>query len=180
MITLLAALALDAATVRSVVEPKFMDGVHMACEASFDVMVEDTAYNRGELAKVAGSYTFYHWPDGSRLFVGMKMGVSLDGQSYTAPATAYVLNGYRTNRADLQQTLAAEMDGFNLFVFDLGGEETMMSVWNIKFQNRLNVAYTLGDGTMPTTFPVEFSDEASEAWGTCVEALVNRDGSPAN
>ena len=59
MIALVLALAVTAQAQTEVVavNPKFMDGVHFACEASFDVYVVDTAYFRGQPVAVSGSFT---------------------------------------------------------------------------------------------------------------------------
>lgn len=172
---LLTAIALDAATLRTDIAPKFMDGVHMACEASFDVILEDTAYHQGQPVSVAGSFSLYNWPDQSRVFVGMKLGVSADGATYTAPSNAYVLRGFRSNLSEQQAQSEGELPGFRLFVFDAGGEQTLEALWGIAFENQLEVAYTLGDGLMPMTFPVVFTPENGEAWDECVSALIARD-----
>ncbi|MGA0544192.1 hypothetical protein ACO2Q1_02855 [Brevundimonas sp. VNH65] len=172
---LLATLVLGAETVRVEVAPKFMNGVHMACEASFDVVVEDTAYYQGDAVAVAGSFSLYNWPDGSRVFVGMKLGVSRDGENYTAPSDAYVVNGFHTNLGEQQAQSPAESPRFRLFVFDAGGHQTVEALWGISFQNRLDVAYTLENGTVPMIFAVDFTPEHGEAWERCVSALTGRD-----
>ena len=175
LMTLLAALALEAATSRTEITPKFMNGVHMACEAAFDVVVQDTAYNQGKPVTVAGSFGLYNWPDKSRVFVAMKLGVSLEGMNYMPPTNAYVLNGYKTNLAEQLAQSDAELQGFRLFVFNVSGEQTLEALWRIATTNELNVAYTLRGGTMPQTFPVIFTPENGEDWRECLSALVNRD-----
>ena len=176
--TALAILALQsqAQTESVVVSPKFKDGVHFACEASFDVYVVDTAYFRGQSVAVSGSFTFYNWPDQSRVFIGMKLGVlAVENGGWRPPANAYVVNGYRTNLSEQQANIEAEDPNFRLFVFDLSGEETMKAMFRQSDEGRLNVAYTMQGGSMPTTFPVTLSDEQAQQWADCTSALAGRD-----
>ena len=175
---MLAALVVQAPpfTESVVVSPKFMDGVHFACEASFDVYVQDTAYFRGQPVAVSGSFSLYNWPDQSRVFVGMKLGVlAVENGGWRPPSDAYVVNGYRTNRSDQRTSIAAEDPNFRLFVFDLSGAETLNALVRITTEGRLDIAYAMGEGSVPTTFPVVFTDEQSSRWGDCVTALSGRD-----
>jgi hypothetical protein len=176
--TALAILALQSQvhTESVVVSPKFKDGVHFACEASFDVYVVDTAYFRGQPVAVSGSFTFYNWPDQSRVFIGMKLGVlAVENGGWRPPANAYVVNGYRTNLSEQQANIEAEDPNFRLFVFDLSGEETMKAMLRLSDEGRLDVAYTMQGGSMPTTFPVTLSDEQAQQWADCTITLAGRD-----
>jgi hypothetical protein len=176
--TVLAILAIQsqAQTETVMVSPKFRDGVHFACEASFDVYVVDTAYFRGQPVAVSGSFTFYNWPDQSRVFVGMKLGVlAVDNGGWRPPANAYVVNGYRTNLSEQQANIEAEDPNFRLFVFDFAGEETMKALLRMSDERRLDVAYTMEGGSMPTTFPVALTDEQALQWADCTSALASRD-----
>ena len=176
--TALAILALQSQvhTESVVVSPKFRDGVHFACEASFDVYVVDTAYFRGQPVAVSGSFTFYNWPDQSRVFIGMKLGVlAVENGGWRPPANAYVVNGYRTNLSEQQANIEAEDPNFRLFVFDLSGEETMKAMLRLSDEGRLDVAYTMQGGSMPTTFPVTLSDEQAQQWADCTSTLAGRD-----
>ena len=176
--TVLAILSLQspAQTETVVVTPKFMEGVHFACEASFDAYVVDTAYFRGEPVAVSGSFTFYNWPDRSRVFVGMKLGVlAVENGGWRPPANGYVVNGYRTNLADQQANIEAEDPDFRLFVFDFTGEETLNAMARMSGEGRLDVAYTMEGGSMPTTFPVMLTEEQSIQWAECTSALAGRD-----
>lgn len=178
MIALVLALAVTAQAQTEVVavNPKFMDGVHFACEASFDVYVVDTAYFRGQPVAVSGSFTFYNWPDGSRMFVGMKLGVlAVENGGWRAPSNGYVVNGYRTNLREQQANIEAEDPNFRLFVFDFTGEETMSAMLRMSDEGRLDVAYTMEGGSMPTTFPVMLTDEQALQWADCTSALAGRD-----
>lgn len=176
--TALAILALQSQvpTESVVVSPKFRDGVHFACEASFDVYVVDTAYFRGQPVAVSGSFTFFNWPDQSRVFIGMKLGVlAVENGGWRPPANAYVVNGYRTNLSEQQANIEAEDPNFRLFVFDLSGEETMKAMLRLSDEGRLDVAYTMQGGSMPTTFPVTLSDEQAQQWADCTSTLASRD-----
>lgn len=176
--TALAILALQSQvhTESVVVSPKFRDGVHFACEACFDVYVVDTAYFRGQPVAVSGSFTFFNWPDQSRVFIGMKLGVlAVENGGWRPPANAYVVNGYRTNLSEQQANIEAEDPNFRLFVFDLSGEETMKAMLRLSDEGRLDVAYTMQGGSMPTTFPVTLSDEQAQQWADCTTTLASRD-----
>jgi hypothetical protein len=176
--TALAILALQsqAQTETVLVSPKFMDGVHFACEASFDVYVVDTAYFQGQSVAISGSFTFYNWPDQSRIFVGMKLGVlAVENGGWRPPANAYVVNGYRTNLSEQQASIEAEDPNFRLFAFDFTGEETMKAILRMADEGQLDVAYTMEGGSMPTTFPVTFTDEQAAQWAECTSALASRD-----
>jgi len=176
--TALAILALQsqAQTETVVVSPKFMDGVHFACEASFDVYVVDTSYFRGQPVAVSGSFTFYNWPDQSRVFVGMKLGVlAVENGGWRPPANGYVVNGYKTNLSEQQANIEAEDPNFRLFVFDFTGEETMKALLRMSDEGQLDVAYTMEGGSMPTSFPVTLTDEQAVQWADCTSALAARD-----
>lgn len=175
LLTALAGIALGSEQISAEVAPKFRDGVHFACEASFEAIVQDTAYFQGQPVAVSGSFTLYNWPDQSRLFVGMKLGVSPDGTQWQAPTNAYIVNGYRTNLAEQQAQSEAENPGFRLFVYDPGGAETVNAIGRLGGEGLLNVAYTLGDGAMPMTFPIQLSVQQTAAWGECIDALISRD-----
>lgn len=175
LVTALAMFALATEQVRAEVSPKFMEGVHFACEAAFDVVVEDTAYHQGRSVAVSGSFTLYNWPDQSRLFVGMKLGVSPEGGDWLAPAEAYVVNGYRTNLSEQQAQSEAENPGFRLFVYNPGGAETVHAIGRLSGEGALDVAYALEGGSMPMTFRVQLSDQQTTEWGQCIDALVSRD-----
>lgn len=170
-----ALLALGSEQIGANVSPKFMNGVHFACEASFDVAVEDSAYYGGQPVVVSGSYSLYYWPDRSRLFVGMKLGVMpLHGQ-WRAPSNAYVFNGYRTNLSEQQAQSEAENPGFRLFVYDPAGAETVNAMGRLASEGLLDVAYTFEGGSMPMTFRVSYDDQQTATWGECVDALTQRD-----
>ena len=158
------------------VSPKFRDGVHFACETSFDVYVVDTAYFRGQPVAVSGSFTFYNWPDQSRVFVGMKLGIlAEENGGWRPPANGYVVNGYRTNLSEQRANIEAEDPNFRLLVFDFTGEETMNAMLRMSDEGRLDVAYTMEGGSMPTTFPVTLTDEQALQWADCTSALASRD-----
>lgn len=176
LVTALALMAIGDEQVRIEVSPKFMEGVHFACEAAFDVVVDDTAYHQGRPVAVSGSFSLYYWPDQSRLFVGMKLGVRPEAGAWLAPADAYVVNGYRSNRSEQQAQSEAESSGFRLFVYDPGGPETVHAIGRLSAEGALDVAYTLEGGSMPMTFGVQLSDEQTTTWGQCVDALISRDG----
>jgi hypothetical protein len=175
---MLAALVVQAPpfTESVVVSPKFMDGVHFACEASFDAYVEDTAYFRGQPVAVSGSFSLYNWPDQSRVFVGMKLGVqAVENGGWQPPSDAYVVNGYRTNRADQRANISADDPNFRLFVFDISGAETINALVRVATEGRLDVAYTMAGGSMPTTVPVVLTREQAREWADCTSALSGRD-----
>ena len=180
LVATLAAMAFGSETASVSVNPRFLEGVHFACEAAFDVVVEDTAYFQGQSVAVSGSFSFYNWPDRSRVFVGMKLGI-LGGfnEAWRAPSNAYVVNGYKTNLSEQQAQSEADLPGFRLFVYDFSGEQTMMAIARLAAEGRMNVAYTIDGGSMPTTFPIQLTDEMSGEWGECVRALVGRDAEPA-
>lgn len=158
------------------VTPKFRDGVHFACETDFEVIVQDTAYFQGEPVVVSGSFTFYNWPDQSRVFIGMKLGIlAVANGDWRAPTNAYIVNGYRTNLTEQLAQIEAENPGFRLFVYDFTGAETMNAIARLSAEGLLNVAYTYGGGAMPMTFPVTLTQEQATAWGDCVSALAGRD-----
>ncbi len=170
------ALQSQAHTETVVVSPKFMGGIHFACEASFDVYVQDTAYFRGQPVAVSGSFTFYNWPDQSRVFIGMKLGIlAVENGGWHPPTNAYVVNGYKTNLSEQQTNIEAEDPNFRLFVYDFTGAETMNAMMRMSSEGRLDVAYTYGEGSMPTTFPVILTDEQADEWGECIRALASRD-----
>lgn len=171
-----AALALSPEQLSAEVTPKFMEGVHFACEASFETIIQDTAYHQGRPVVIAGSFSLYYWPDQSRLFVSMKLGVSPDGTQWRAPANAYVVNGYQTNLSEQQAQSEADSPGFRLFVYDPGGEETLNAIGRLGGEGTLNVAYTFEGGSMGMTFPVQLTDQQAAAWSECIEELVRRDG----
>ena len=172
----LAVLAVQAQTEAVAISPKFMDGVHFACEATFDVYVLDAAYFRGQPVAVSGSFTFYNWPDHSRIFVGMKLGVlAVENGGWRPPAQAYVVNGYRTNLTEQRANIEAENPNFRLFVYDVAGDETLNAMARLSYEGRLDIAYTMDGGSMPTTFPVMLSDEQALQWAECVSALASRD-----
>ena len=174
---LIAILALQQSQLEAlVISPKFQDGVHFACEASFDAYVIDTAYFRGEPVAVSGSFTFYNWPDQSRIFVGMKLGIlALENGGWRPPSNAYVVNGFRTNLQEQQASLAAENPNFRLFVYDFAGDETMAAMLRMSEEGRLDIAYTYGDGKMPTVFPVTLTDNQALDWAECISSLASRD-----
>lgn len=172
----LAAIVLGSETIHVAVTPKFRDGVHFACETDFEVIVQDTAYHQGQPVVVSGSFAIYNWPDPSRLFVVMKLGLLPDANgAWRAPTNAYVVNGYRSNLSEQQAQSNAENPGFRLFVYDLTGEQTITAIARLTAESRLDVAYTLDGGSMPMTFPVQLTEDMSEQWGDCVEALAGRD-----
>lgn len=176
LIAALAALALGFQQTSANVTPKFRDGVHFACETDFEVIVQDTAYFQGQPVVVSGSFTFYNWPDRSRVFIGMKLGVLAEANGdWRAPTNAYVVNGYKTNLSEQLAQSEAENPGFRLFVYDFTGAETLNSVARLTSEGRLDVAYTYGGGSMPMTFPVTLASEQAAAWGECVTALAGRD-----
>lgn len=45
----------------------------------------------------------------------------------------------------------------------------------LSYEGRLDIAYTMDRGSMPTTFPVMLSDEQALQWAECVSALASRD-----
>lgn len=158
------------------VSPKFLDGVHFACEASFEVVLQDTSYFRGQRVGAVGSVSFNNWPDQSHLSVGMKLGIyAKENGGWMPPTNAYLVNGYRTNLQEQQANIEADSPNFRIFVFDVEGTETINSLLRIATEGRLDVAYTIGDGSMPTTFPVMFSSAQSEEWLDCISALARRD-----
>lgn len=178
LVTALAVLAMQAQaqTEAVAISPKFMDGVHFACEATFDVYVLDGTYFRGQPVAVSGSFTFYNWPDQSRIFVGMKLGVlAVENGGWRPPAQAYVVNGYRTNLTEQLANIEAENPNFRLFVYDVAGDETLNAMARLSYEGRLDIAYTMDRGSMPTTFPVMLSDEQALQWAECVSALASRD-----
>lgn len=178
LVTALAVLAIQAqAQTESVaINPKFIDGIHFACEASFDAYVLDTAYFRGQPVAVSGSFTFYNWPDQSRIFVGMKLGVlAVENGGWRPPAQAYVVNGYRTNLSEQQANMEADNPSFRLFAYNFAGDETLTAIARLSYEGRLDIAYTMDDGSMPTTFPVLLTDEQALQWAECVSALAGRD-----
>ena len=175
LLTTLAVLALGFEQISTEVTPKFMNGVHFACEASFESIVQDTAYYQGRPVAVSGSFTLYNWPDQSRLFVGMKLGISPDGTQWRAPANAYVVNGYRTNLSEQQAQSEAESPGFRLFVYDPGGEETANAIGRLSGEGLLDVAYTFEGGSMPMTFAIQLTEQQTASWGECIDALISRD-----
>ncbi len=175
--TALAILALQsqAQTESVVISPKFRDGIHFACEASFYVYVVDTAYFRGQPVAVSGSFTFYNWPDQSRVFIGMKLGVlAVENGGWRPPENAYVVNGYRTNLSEQKANIEAEDPNFRLFVYDFA-EETVNAMTRLSAEGQLNVAYTMAGGSMPTTFPVMLTDQQARQWAECTSALAGRD-----
>lgn len=173
--TAMAILAFGSEQVQADVTPKFMDGVHFACEATFDAIVEDTAYYQGQPVAVSGSFSLYYWPDGSRLFVGMKLGVLPDGGQWRAPSNAYVVSGYRTNLSEQQAQSEAENPGFRFFVYDPGGTQTANALGRLGSEGLLEVAYTFEGGPMPMTFRVQYSDQQAQTWSECLDALIHRD-----
>jgi len=171
----LATLVFGSEQIGANVSPKFMNGVHFACEASFDVAVEDSAYYGGQPVVVSGSYSFYYWPDQSRLFVAMKLGVMLSSGEWRAPSNAYVFNGYRTNLSEQQAQSDAENPGFRLFVYDPAGAETVNAMGRLASEGLLDVAYTFEGGSMPMTFQVAYGNKHTSTWAECVDALITRD-----
>lgn len=170
------ALQAQAHTESVVVSPKFIDGIHFACEASFDVYVVDTAYFRGQPVVVSGSFTFYNWPDQSRVFIGMKLGVlAVENGGWRPPANAYVVNGYRTNLSEQQANIESDDPNFRLFVYDFTGDETVNAMIRMSTEGQLDVAYTMEGGSMPTTFPVMLTDEQARQWTECTSELAGRD-----
>ena len=170
------ALQAQAETETVVISPKFMAGVHFACEASFDAYVADTAYFHGQPVAVSGSFTFYNWPDRSRVFVGMKLGVlAVENGGWRPPTNGYVVNGFRTNLMEQQSNIQADDPNFRLFVFDFSGAETMNAMKRMSEERRLDVAYTMEGGSMPMTFPVMLTDEQALQWRDCINALARRD-----
>lgn len=171
----LATLAFGSEQIGANVSPKFMNGVHFACEASFDVGVEDSAYYGGQRVVVSGSYSLYYWPDRSRLFVAMKLGVMPPSGQWRAPSNAYVVNGYRTSLSEQQAQSDAENPGFRLFVYDAAGAQTVNAMGRLASEGLLDVAYTFEGGSMPMTFRVAYDTQQSPTWGECVNALITRD-----
>lgn len=166
----------QAQTETVVVSPKFRDGIHFACEARFDVYVVDTAYFRGSPVAVSGSFTFYNWPDQSRVFIGMKLGVlAVENGGWRPPSNGYVVNGYKTNLSEQQANIEAEDPSFRLFVYDFTGAETLNAMTRMSTEGRLEVAYTMRGGSMPTTFPVTLTNEQAMQWAECTSALAGRD-----
>lgn len=174
-LALIASLQAATQTVRVEVNPRFINGVHASCEVSFDVIVMDTAYHGGMPVAASGSLSFYNWPDQSRVFVGLKLGISPDGATYTPPTTAYLVNGYKTNASEQLSRTPAENPQFALFAFDVDGEQTLDGVFNIGGKGSLTLAYTMGRGSMPSTFPVEISNDHAGKWSECFTNLISRD-----
>ena len=106
----------------------------------------------------------------------MKLGIlAVEDGGWRPPTNAYVINGYKTNLADQQANIEADDPGFRLFVYDFTGDETMNAMARLSYEGRLDVAYTMAGGSMPTTFPVILTDDQATQWAECSSALASRD-----
>ena len=106
----------------------------------------------------------------------MKLGVlAVENGGWRPPANGYVVNGYRTNLSEQEANIEAEDPNFRLFVFGFSGTETSNAILRMSDEGRLDVAYTMEGGSMPTTFPVMLNDEQAVQWADCVSALASRD-----
>lgn|GEM_PF-1728519 len=160
------------------VAPKYMDGRLTGCEVAFDNYLRDTAYLQAAPVHVAGSWAVHNWPD--RGFWGMlKVGVKpLSGASVgdtLAPADAYIIVDYASNKADQKFGIESDTPGFKLFGFDASGEQTMLAIVAPN-SGEFTVAYTFGEGRVPTTFPVVLSDREADAYSRCLDALLSEPG----
>lgn len=173
--TLLAIMALDPVVIQLDVTPKFQNGTHFGCETSFEIIIQDTAYEGGHPVVVAGSFSLYNFIEPPNVAVGMKLGVSRDGETFMPPSNAYVVNGYKSNLSEQVAQVEAENPQFRMFVYDAGGEETINAIARLGYEQRLDVAYTLRDGAMAMLVPISLSEEQAESWDECVQALLTRD-----
>lgn len=126
--TLLAILALDPAVIQLDVTPKFQNGIHFGCETSFEIIVQDTAYEAGHPVVVSGSFSLYNFVEPPHVSVGVKLGVSRDGETFMPPSNAYVVNGYKSNLSEQVAQIEAESPQFRMFAFDAGGAETVNAI----------------------------------------------------
>ena len=160
------------------VSPKYMDGRLTGCEVAFDNYLRDTSYLQAAPVHVAGSWAVHNWPD--RGFWGMlKLGVTpLAGTTAgdtLAPSDAYVIVDYASNKADRKFAIDSDMAGFKLFGFDAAGEQTMLAIVAPN-SGEFTVAYTFGEGRVPTTFPVVLSDHEADSYSRCLNALLAEPG----
>jgi|LauGreSBDMM110SN_4_FD.fasta_scaffold24787_2 hypothetical protein len=161
--------------VQADVQPKFQNGIHFGCEASFGTVIQDTAYQQGLPVAVTGSVVLYSWTDRDRVDLVLKLGVGSGSGGWRAPSQAYLVFGYRTNLAEQTNQTAAESAGFRLFGYDPGGPVTVETIVQIGVTGRFDVAYTLNGGSVPMTFPIQLSDQQAKDWDECVDALLSLD-----
>lgn len=170
-------------TLSSEVEPIFEDGDLSGCAFNFEVGRQDAEFNRGEVVYLTGSLNYY--TNAAMPVFALKLGVmDTVGQSFEAPAEAYLVAGNETNSEDFSHTLNGEEQGFRIFVFQPGEVTTAAAMLKVVETGRMTFAYSIHDGGRNAIVPVDlrnklldleepgnsvFDEGASLDWINCLQ-----------
>lgn len=180
LITVMTFLAFDPDAPRVEVTQKFENGVHIGCETSFDVTVEDRAYNGGQSVAVSGHLSLLILADQEKPVFEIKLGVSNNGIDFKPPSNAYVINGYETNESEQISNSESDTHQFSIFRYDESGIQTRTVITRLFYRRTVDLAYTFGNRSLATTFPVILSERQNFEWKTCVTALPRRNAVGTN
>lgn len=142
-------------TLSSEVEPIFEGGDLSGCAFNFEVGRQDAEFNRGEVVYLTGSLSYYTRT--AMPVFALKVGVmDAEGQSFQAPAEAYLVADNETNADDFSHSLEGEEQGFRIFVFQPGEVTSTAAILKVVETGRMTFAYSIQAGGRNAIVPVEF------------------------
>lgn len=145
----------------------------------------DAEYRQGALTYISGSLNYYVLPGKNPHFV-LKLGVNSTGDvgEFEAPTSAYLVNGYSTNKDDFVSSFEGENSGFRLFAFEAGEATLDAAMESVARSGEVMIGYSLDGGSMSATFPVNlraeylnldepsrsvFDNDAPQRWLNCLQ-----------
>lgn len=175
----------DGATVKSSVDPNFISGKLDSCSINFLVARSDVEYAQGANMLVGGSITVVNIDHKSPRML-LKLGVAPLGTSDNRPPSeAVVVDGLKTNAADLLGSAASDTPGYRNFVFN-GGPQTMAALARSFSTGRFSVAYAMRKGGVMATFDIDMTmarfvidtgqldPGAPKRWSACVSEVLKQ------
>ena len=174
MIALIAALSLmvepaDRWSTASI-SPVITNGQLGACALNFKAVQSDTLYFSGRPVGIDGSFNVYHF--GHARMGAMLKGTILDGQKLNRPDTLYLIDGYKTNIADLIENNPNTDAGYMLSGFELG-LSTLETYLNSLERNQLIVGAQMQQGASAIPFQIDLTDDQVLEWLDCTTQLLN-------
>lgn len=148
------------------VTPRFVEGVHTACDVRF---VDRMPFTSGFPSHLGAGTISLRLEDGLHVF--LKLGFSLAGEN-KAPATAYLIEDYQTNYIDLRGSKVLE-DGYHLSLFSPDTDTLSAIIGSDDADRTITVGYTVPDQTS-FQFNVVMSASEHQEWTQCVGALLTR------
>lgn len=183
-------------TLSTSVHPMITGGTLAGCQMAFEVVREDFEYLNGAAVHLSGNLALVVSERGD---LGAKLKLSIfnlnEKKSSAAPAEAYLVTGYRTNRADFMSSFEGD-SGSRHFVYS-PGNATITAIAGLKQDQVFTFAYSMKNGGLSAIVPVDakiqklnldspedsaIGNRTVDDWSRCVTALIDvaemRNGSP--